>query len=186
MGFFKFGMKIKIKSHLGQRIIGMTPLAAFLLFFFISTFFSSCSTLYQSGFQRTLSLQEIEAILSDIKEQEESVSSFYTLGHIMVKGWIWDSEADILIAGIRDPFQLKIEITPIEKFEVKINGVSIGEFAAESTWEGMVKLRSQKGIIIASDERNIVDKMFNGLFDHDKNACFEVVKISPSLVPTDS
>lgn len=82
--------------------------------------------------------------------------------------------------------ELKIEITPIEKFEVKINGESIGEFAAESTWDGMVKLRGQQGIIIASAERNIVDKMFNGLFDNDKKACFEVVKISPSLVPADS
>ena len=123
------------------------PAVFFLSIVFISTILFSCSTFYQSGFQRSFSLQEIEAILSDAREQEESVSSFYTFGHIMVKGWVWDSEADILIAGIKDPFQLKIEIThpwgkPIlhllideEKLEVlsfKDKTVYLGNFTPEA------------------------------------------------------
>jgi hypothetical protein len=46
-----------------------------------------------------------------MQEQEKKVSSFYTHGSISVKDWKWESEADILIAGIKDPLRIKIEIT---------------------------------------------------------------------------
>jgi len=83
--------------------------------------------------------------------------------------------------------ELNIEINPIEKFEVKVNGVAIGEFEKDSSWEGFVKMKDKNGaVIIASDERSIVDKMFNGLFDKEKQSEFSVVKITPSLIPTDS
>jgi len=82
--------------------------------------------------------------------------------------------------------KLDIEIVPIEKFEVKINGKSIGEFERKSSWEGFVKLESRNGQIIASDDRSLVDKMFNGILDSQKQSSFSVVKITPSLIPTDS
>ena len=81
--------------------------------------------------------------------------------------------------------QLNIEINPIEKFEVKINGKSIGEFERESSWEGMVKLRHKQGVIIASDERSLIDKMFDRALNSERQSSFSVLKITPSLIPTD-
>lgn len=81
---------------------------------------------------------------------------------------------------------LEIEIIPVEKFEVKINGQSIGEFEKKDSWEGMVKMQNKDGVIIANDERSVVDKMFNGVFDSEKQSSFSVMKITPSLIPTDS
>ncbi|MBN1847452.1 MAG: hypothetical protein JW932_02605 [Deltaproteobacteria bacterium] len=62
-------------------------------------------------YQEQLSPDETETLLLDIREQEEKVVSFYAVGHITVKGWMWESDARIFIAGIKDPFSLKIEIT---------------------------------------------------------------------------
>ena len=39
------------------------------------------------------------------------VSSFYSSGTIMAHKWVWESEANILVMGIRNPFKLKIEIS---------------------------------------------------------------------------
>ena len=82
--------------------------------------------------------------------------------------------------------KLDIEITPVEKFEIKVNGKIIGEFECESSWEGMVKLKNKDGVIIAGDERSLVDKMFNGILDSEKQPSFSVLKITPSLIPSDS
>lgn len=80
--------------------------------------------------------------------------------------------------------ELDIEITPIEKFEVKINGKSIGEFEKKSSWEGFVKLENGQGQIIATDERSIIDKMFDGILSTEKQSSFSVVKITPNLIPS--
>lgn len=79
--------------------------------------------------------------------------------------------------------KLDIEITPVEKFEVKINGTPVGEFECDSSWEGMVKLKNKDGVIIASDERSLIDKMFSGVITAEKQSSFSVLKITPSLIP---
>ena len=80
---------------------------------------------------------------------------------------------------------LEIEIIPVEKFEVKISGKSIGQFEVKSSWEGLVKMEDSDGrVIIASDYRNLVDTMFSDVFGKEKQSSFSVVKISPSLIPT--
>ena len=81
---------------------------------------------------------------------------------------------------------LEIEIIPIEKFEVRVDGKSIGEFEKKSSWEGMIKLQNEKGVIIVNDDRDIVDKIFHGIFDTEKQSSFSVVKITSSLIPTSS
>ena len=81
--------------------------------------------------------------------------------------------------------KLEIEITPVEKFEVKIGGEIIGEFTKESSWEGMAKLVSTKGeILVVEDGSNFVDKLFAGILGVEKQSSYTVIKMSPSLVPT--
>jgi len=58
-----------------------------------------------------IGIHDAEKIVSEIKEQNDIVRSFYALGVVSIKGSILDADADILIAGNRDPFSIKMEIT---------------------------------------------------------------------------
>lgn len=70
-----------------------------------------CTTIHHPVPLKQISLSEAENIISGIREQGDNVGSFYTLGVVSIKGWILDSDADILVAGEKDPFMMKIEIT---------------------------------------------------------------------------
>jgi len=73
---------------------------------------SSCASIHRTFLQgQKISLPDAEKIISGIEEQGDMVRSFYALGGVSIKGWILESDADILIAGIKDPFTMKIEIT---------------------------------------------------------------------------
>ena len=67
--------------------------------------------MHRPSLKKTFSIHEATAITSNLRNQEGMVSTFYTSGTVMVKDWKWESEANTLIAGMRDPFRVKIEIT---------------------------------------------------------------------------
>lgn len=73
--------------------------------------FSGCAVFHPPAVRNALSLHELTTILSMIQDQEDRVFSFYSSGTLLVQQWSWESEADILIAGIKKPLKLKIEIT---------------------------------------------------------------------------
>lgn len=79
--------------------------------------------------------------------------------------------------------KIEIEITPIEMFEVKVNGVSAGYFKEESSWEGFIKLSNELGKIIAIDNRTYVDNVFAMLGSQPEKNKFEVIKMSPDIIP---
>lgn len=60
---------------------------------------------------RPLERQQIEAALSRIREQGDRVVSFFAVGRLAVKDWIWEREANLFTAGTRTPQEVKIEIT---------------------------------------------------------------------------
>ena len=78
---------------------------------------------------------------------------------------------------------LSIEITPVEKVTMKIEGIAIGEFEVVSKWEGMVKLQNKDGSIIVHDSRNFADKLFQEILSGDKSFKTEIVSVTPSLIP---
>jgi len=79
---------------------------------------------------------------------------------------------------------LRVEIKPIEKFEVTINGTSLGEFEKESEWEGLVKIKNADGAIIVSDDRSGISKVFDHILGSEPTeGSFPVVKISAGLIP---
>jgi len=86
------------------------PKLPFFILLIPIIFSMGCAALYRPASPESLSY-EIVDLLSKMLDQEEKVSSFYTSGTVLVKGWVWQSEADILIAGNRDPLKIKIEIT---------------------------------------------------------------------------
>jgi hypothetical protein len=86
-------------------------------------------------------------LITRMLDQEKRVHSFYASGTILVKGWAWKSEAELLIAGTREPLKIKLEITHpwgkpilhilIDKSRLEIlsfdeKRVYVGELTAES------------------------------------------------------
>ena len=72
---------------------------------------ANCTTIHKTASLRPLSDKEVRAVLSEMEEQEKRVLSFYSLGAVSIRNRGWDSESKILIAGTRDPFKMKMEIT---------------------------------------------------------------------------
>lgn len=82
--------------------------------------------------------------------------------------------------------ELEIEIKKVPRYEVKIQGVSIGEFEKTSAWEGMVKFEStaNKGSIIVDNRCDAIDNIFNCIGLGENLTILPVIKITPSLIPT--
>jgi hypothetical protein len=71
----------------------------------------SCAILQKTSSHPPLSKQDVETVLSGIQEQESKVFSCYINGRLTVKNWIWNSDSNILIAGTKEPYRIKIEVT---------------------------------------------------------------------------
>jgi hypothetical protein len=69
---------------------------------------SGCTPLL---FKKPLGDRELQNAVSLLKAQEEAASTFFATGHILVKDWYWDQEANTLLAGTRNPLRLRMEIT---------------------------------------------------------------------------
>ncbi len=79
--------------------------------FFVTLLLPGCAAVRTLMKGPPLTADRIEAILSDIDDQQARVSSFYAIGKVLLKDGILEAEADALIVGTRDPFRLKIELT---------------------------------------------------------------------------
>jgi hypothetical protein len=53
----------------------------------------------------------VKTLISGIREQESEVSSCYMNGRLTVKNWIWNSDFNIFIAGTKEPYRVKVEVT---------------------------------------------------------------------------
>ncbi len=58
-----------------------------------------------------MSERQVEEAVSRMQEQEGMVASFYTRGNVLMKNWYGEEESGIVIAGTKDPFRIKIEVT---------------------------------------------------------------------------
>ncbi len=55
---------------------------------------------------------EVQSILDSLETQRQAVSSFYSMGTVVLKKWLVESEeARILVVGMRNPLRIKVEIT---------------------------------------------------------------------------
>lgn len=73
--------------------------------------FQSCAPISYKGAPSVLGQEKISEIVASLKEQEGLVSAFFGSGSLMVEGQGPETESNVLIAGIRDPLRVKIEIT---------------------------------------------------------------------------
>ena len=70
-----------------------------------------CTTVHKPPIKEPLSDQSLKKILTTIREQDDKVFSFYATGRLLTGDWYGQSEANILTAGTKRPFRIKIEIT---------------------------------------------------------------------------
>jgi hypothetical protein len=70
-----------------------------------------CATVHKPPIKEPLGDQTVKDIISAIQEQEDRVFSFYANGRLLAGDWYGQSEANILTAGTKRPFRIKIEIT---------------------------------------------------------------------------
>jgi hypothetical protein len=86
-------------------------------------------------------------LITRMLDQEKRVHSFYASGTILVKGWAWKSEAELLIAGTREPLKIKLEIThpwgkPILHILIDKNRLEILSFDEKRVYVGNLTAES--------------------------------------------
>ena len=78
---------------------------------------------------------------------------------------------------------MEVKLVPLEKYELIIDGQSIGEFTKISSWEGMSKFICNNGEVIVDEGESTFSSIFDRMFDKaDKSIC-PVMKISSGLIP---
>jgi len=81
---------------------------AILIVLILCVMASGCAPAF---LRKPLSDEELKKVVTLLKSQEEKVDTFFTSGHLTVKDWYWDQEANVLMAGTRTPLRLRMEIT---------------------------------------------------------------------------
>lgn len=84
---------------------------------------------------------------------------------------------------------MKVKITPRITYEIEIDGTSFIGFEKVSEWEGMIKYQAGCAVVIVEKPfpdiiKKVFDPIFSGNKVDDSEEC-KVVKISPSLAPTE-
>ncbi len=74
-------------------------------------FFTGCAGIPIQFPPPPFSLQKIDQILSEIREQGNKADTSFSTGKLIIKGGAPESESDILIVGSQAPFRVKIEVT---------------------------------------------------------------------------
>jgi len=74
-------------------------------------FLPNCASIPVSSYGKPLTYEEVQDIIKKVQDQEKKVTSFYSLGSILVQDGNWESESNILTAGTKNPFVIKMEIT---------------------------------------------------------------------------
>ncbi len=83
----------------------------FLILAIFISLYTGCAALYHPVPPEPRRPDEAAELISRMLDQEDRISSFYSLGTVFLKGWVFKSEADILVAATKKPFKMKIEIT---------------------------------------------------------------------------
>jgi hypothetical protein len=99
-------------------------------------------------------------LITRMLDQENRVHSFYASGTILVKGWAWKSEAELLIAGTREPLKIKLEIThpwgkPILHILIDKNRLEILSFDEKRVYVGELTAESLSRLSLPGEFCNL-------------------------------
>jgi hypothetical protein len=111
-----------------------------------------CASISRPLPQPQLSLPEAQKIVSDMKSRNDMIRSFYSTGVVSIKGRIIDSDADILIAGLKDPLTMKVEIThswgkPLLHLLIKNDLLEVLSFQEKTVYTGPYSPEALSGFL---------------------------------------
>lgn len=117
------------------------PLILIITLLVFAFFLAGCASLAPYRQQKILTGEELQNIIAEAKAQEEMVSEFWFTGQLSIDGWIIDKSADILIAGIKEPLTIKMEIThswgkPLFYLLIRDGRLSIIDFMEKRQYDG--------------------------------------------------
>jgi len=126
------------RSHLffSVKKIILVKIILVILFFHGCAFLST-----KQNSQFFLTVDDVETIIQNVKEQEDIVSEFYSTGTLRVPAWILDTSLDIFIAGKKTPLTFKMEIShswgkPLYYFLIKEDTLEIRDFIEKKQYTG--------------------------------------------------
>jgi outer membrane lipoprotein-sorting protein len=132
-----------------------------------------CALLYRIPPQPPLASAKLNMAVSQIKEQEEEVRSFYWNGRLTLREGYWEQESNILVAATKEPRRIKIEITepwgrPVAHLLLDGKTLTALSFAERKVYVGEVTSET-------------VSKVFPGHLD--PMMIWDVLRAYPSLRP---
>jgi hypothetical protein len=132
-----------------------------------------CSLLYRIPPQPPLASAKLNMAVSQIKEQEEEVRSFFWNGRLTLREGYWEQESNILVAATKEPRRIKIEITepwgrPVAHLLLDGKTLTALSFAERKVYVGEVTSET-------------VSKVFPGHLD--PMMIWDVLRAYPSLRP---
>jgi len=121
-------------------------------------------------------------------DQEKSVPSFYASGTVLVKSWAWKSEAELLIAGTREPLKIKLEIThpwgkPILHILIDSNRLEILSFDEKRVYIGELSAESLSRFFLPGEfcDLNLIWSVLRGyphIAIHDRISYSDMYRIN--------
>lgn len=94
-----------------ESISGLNPFLWNLMVGLGFSLFMSCAPVHVQPPSPPFDRQGIDHIVSILEEHKRDISTFCSSGRLMIKRDGSKTEADSIIAGIKDPLQIKIEVT---------------------------------------------------------------------------
>ena len=82
---------------------------------------------------------------------------------------------------------MKVNIKQVNKYEITVDGKKYTDFEKTGEWEGLIKFSGKHGEVMVSENRDDCNNIFDDIFSShkkEKTYEFEVIKITPDLVPT--
>ncbi|PKN30020.1 MAG: hypothetical protein CVU64_05415 [Deltaproteobacteria bacterium HGW-Deltaproteobacteria-21] len=89
----------------------LKPVSGLLPIAFLVMFLAGCAAFKGPPAGPPMGERQMEEALSRLQEQDGKVSSFYTRGNLFMRNWYGEEQSGIVIAGSKDPFRIKIEVT---------------------------------------------------------------------------
>jgi outer membrane lipoprotein-sorting protein len=132
-----------------------------------------CALIHKLPPHPPLAQEKINFVVSQIQEQEERVRSFFSSGRLVLKEGYWEQESHILMAVVKEPRQIKVEITdpwgrPVAHLLLDGKTFRALSFAERKAYDGEVRPEA-------------VSNIFPGQLD--SLMIWDVLRAYPSLRP---
>ncbi|MFH1241125.1 MAG: hypothetical protein V1689_02065 [Pseudomonadota bacterium] len=103
--------------------------------------FQCCSFVYVTPSPSVLDQKKVSEIVASLRKQEGRVYTLFSSGSLMIKDKGSETESDILVAGIRDPLTIKVEIThpwgrPLLDILIQDSSIHILSFQDKRVYHG--------------------------------------------------